>query len=445
MTAMEDALLPDFVYTPDKAISPPERGVRVEYEHNSDGCLPAFTPIAFGVSTDEASRCKIDIRRKPEFDSMMDYMGGDASFAFNHTQTIVLPGPNSGGNLTLRNDGESSFYVKCQDPNGNYNAADFLFTYCVNDGPDTTPPLIVTTSLLNNGPIAYNQSSVDLTVYVNEPANCRWDKLDRDYDEMQNEMDCEIDPTKFNAKMLYECETTLEGLISEKENKFYFRCEDQPGLEETEDESDRNKNTESYEFTLQGTQPLQIDSVKPDGIKLDGPTDKIKVTLEVETSAGYSRGLSTCRYKDANDPSDSYTDFYQTNSHTHSQDLYFYEGNYNYSIMCVDLGGNTAYANAVFEVETDLNSPLIVRAYYEDGYMKLITNEDASCVYGTDGCNYPFDEGIKIQSSQNVNHFVEWNIEEDLFIKCQDIYENKPLPQDTCSMVVRASKYYEAE
>jgi hypothetical protein len=245
--------------------------------------------------------------------------------------------------------------------------------------------------------------------------------------------------------MLYECETTLEGLVSGEENKFYFRCEDQPDLERTEEESDRNKNTESYEFMLQGTQPLQIDSVKPNGETIDGPTDKVKINLEVETSAGYNRGLSICGYKDANDPTDSYTDFYQTNSHTHSQELYFYEGSYNYSIMCVDLGGNTDYANAVFNVETDLDSPLIVRAYYEDGYMKLITNEPAQCVYGIEDCNYPFEEGIKIQSSQEVNHFVEWNTEEDLFIKCQDLYNNQPLPQNTCSIVVRASKYYEGE
>jgi len=443
MVPLEEALLADFAYTPDNAISPPDKGVKVVYDNNQDGCLPAFTPVAFGVNTSEPSRCKLDIARKPDFESMMSYMGNDASFAFEHTQTIVLPGPDATGNLTLRNGGKNSLYVRCQDPNGNYDQANFVFNYCVNDGPDTTPPLIVTTSLLNGGPIAFNQSSVDLTTYVNEPADCRWDYLNRDYDEMENEMDCVSNPTQFNAQMLYECETTLSGLQSAKENKFYFRCEDQPLLEGTEDESDRNQNMESYEFVLQGTLPLQINSIEPNGT-IDGPTDKIKVTLEVETAAGYKEGISICGYKEA-DEFGTHTDFFETNSYVHKQDLWLEEGSYNYSIMCVDLGGNVDYGNAVFDVETDLASPIVVRAYYEEGYMKLITSEEAMCVYGTDDCNYAFVDGIEIQSSQNVNHFVEWNTEEDLYIKCQDSYENQPVPQKECSIVVRASQYYEAE
>jgi len=442
MEPLESALLADFYYTPDNTISPPDRGVEIKYGTAQDTCLPAFTPIAFGVNTSEPSRCKIDVRRTEDFDSMMTYMGDDASFAFEHTQSIVLPGPDTTGNFTLANGGENSLYIRCQDPNGNFDLANFVFNYCVYDGPDTTPPLIVTTSLLNGGPIAFNQSSVDLTVYVNEPADCKWDYLDKSYDEMDKEMVCANNPMEFNAQMLYECETTLEGLISNKENKFYFKCEDQPSLEGTENEADRNENMESYLFTILGTLPLQIDSVLPDKI-IDGPTDKIQVTLEVETSAGYNEGVSICGYKDQDET--GYTDFFNTNSYHHTQDLWLDEDDYNYSIMCVDLGGNAAYGNAVFSVETDLDSPIIVRAYYEDKYMKLITDEKAICVYGTDDCNYAFEDGIEIQSSEEVNHFVEWNTEEDLYIKCKDAYDIQPTPQNTCSIVVRASEYYEAE
>lgn len=443
MTPLESALLADFAYTPDNTISPPDRGVRVVYDNNQDGCLPAFTPISFGVNTSEPSRCKIDVRRTSDFDSMMSYVGEDSSFAFEHTQAIVLPGPDASGNLTLANGGENSLYIRCQDPNGNFDLANFVFNYCVYGGPDTTPPLIVTTSLLNGGPIAFNQSSVDLTVYVNEPSDCKWDYLDKSYGDMDNEMICVDDSTQFNAQMLYECDTTLSGLISNKENKFYFRCKDQP--QPGVDESDRNENMESYVFKLQGTLPLQIDSVLPDET-IDGPTDKIKVTLEVETSAGYKEGISICGYKDQDET--AYTDFFNTNSYYHTQDLWLDEGDYNYSIMCVDLGGNTDYANAVFSVETDTEWPIIVRAYYEDGYMKLITSEEAMCVYGIDSiteCNYPFEDGVEIQSYEEVDHFVEWNTEEDLYIKCKDAYDIQPIPQNTCSMVVRASEYYEAE
>ena len=35
------------------------------------------------------------------------------------------------------------------------------------------------------------------------------------------------------------------------------------------------------------------------------------------------------------------------------------------------------------------------------------------CVYGTEDCNYAFEDGIEIQSYESVDHFVEWNTEED--------------------------------
>jgi len=57
-------------------------------------------------------------------------------------------------------------------------------------GPDTTPPLIVSTNLLNNMPIAFDQSSIDLEIYTNEPADCKWDYLDKDYENMDNSFTC---------------------------------------------------------------------------------------------------------------------------------------------------------------------------------------------------------------------------------------------------------------
>ena len=86
--------------------------------------------------------------------------------------------------------------------NGNHNTANFVFKFCVEEGPDTTPPLIVTTNLLNNMPIAHNQTETDLDVYTNEPADCRWSRLDQSYKEMENNMTCVSRITEWNAQML---------------------------------------------------------------------------------------------------------------------------------------------------------------------------------------------------------------------------------------------------
>ena len=73
---------------------------------------------------------------------------------------MSLPGQSAlkAENLTLENDGQFSLFTRCQDSNGNANTANFVFKYCVEKGPDTTPPLIISTSLLNGMPIAFNQS-----------------------------------------------------------------------------------------------------------------------------------------------------------------------------------------------------------------------------------------------------------------------------------------------
>ncbi len=439
--AWKEALLDDYTYKPDNSISPPDRGVIVFNRDSTTGCAKAFTPLSFGITTDEPAKCKLDYIRKDSFDEMTFYFGGSSLFKYNHTQVMSLPSPSSlsAENLTIENDGEFEVYVRCQDANGNHNIANFVFKYCVEKGPDTTPPLIVTTDLLNNMPIAYNQSSVDIKVYTNEPADCKWSHLDQNYDDMEQDMTCSSSVLEMNAQMLYECSTTLTGIKSRVENKFYFRCKDQPtGVEE----EDRNVNAESYEFVLIGTQPLVIDSVLPNNTIKDS-TETVKVTLEAETSAGYNEGEAVCYYSEAEE-GDSYIMFFNTNSHEHSQELWLAEGEYEYFIKCIDLGGNSDTETVNFNVESDSSAPIVVRAYHEETYLKLVTNEKAECVYDSVDCSYLFDDGTKISVVDDVNHFTNWDTKTSFYVKCQDEYGNQPMPNE-CSIVVKPFEVYEDE
>jgi len=426
----EDALLDRFRYTPDNTISPPDRGVKVENIDSTTKCVKAFSPVAFGVALNEPAQCKLDVLRKNTYDEM-DLYFSSALLQYNHSYTLSLPGANALAqeNITVQNNGQYDIFVRCQDANGNSNVATFVFKYCVEQGPDVTPPLIVSTNFLNNMPIAYNQTSLDLEVYVNEPADCRWSHLDQSYDNMENEMQCPNSIFEMNSQMLYTCTTTLTGIKDRTENKFYFKCKDQPLATE-----DRNTNSESYEFTVIGTQPLVIDSVGPNETVKDS-TLTVKVTLEAETSAGYDEGKAICYYSDTGQ-SNSYNEFYNTNSYVHSQDLYLEEGDYNYFIKCVDLGGNTDTKQTSFHVETDSESPIVVRAYHEASYLVIITNEESECVYSNDDCNYLFDDGTKMTAQDDTKHFTDWNTQREFFIKCKDTYNNQPNPNE-CSIIVR--------
>ena len=432
----EEALLDDYSYNPDNSISPPDRGVKINYLKSQDNCIPAFTPLRFGVQLNEPAKCKIDVLRKENFEGMSVFMSNGIA-KYEHSYALSLPGASAleSENITLENNGNYELYTRCEDANGNSNTATFVFKYCVDPGPDTTAPVIVTTSVLNGVPISFNQSSLDLEVYVNEPSHCKWSHNDQDYENMDEEMTCSTSVFEYNAQMLYKCETSLTGLKNRVENKFYFRCKDQPSSPENE----RNANAESYSFSLFGTRPLVIDSIEPDNETVKDSTDPIKVTLDVETSSGHNEGESICYYSNSGNEN-SYIKFFETSSFEHKQDLFLSEGDYEYFIKCTDFGGNSDYENITFEVETDTNAPIVVRAYKEEKSLKIITNEEAQCSYSTFECNYILEEGTKFTTADDESHFTAWNTQNDLYVKCQDGFGNQPAP-DKCNMIVRASDF----
>lgn len=431
-----DVLDEGYIYSPDDSISPPDRGVEIINDKSSDGCIPPFTPLSFGVALDEPATCKVDDERKENYEDMQLF-ASDGLSRYNHTFSLSLPGPSSSENITVENDGQFSAYIRCKDANDNTNVGNFVFNYCVQEGPDTTPPQIIATSINSGLPIAYNQSSVEgFQLYLNEPAECRWSHNDRDYDLMENEMSCSTSVTEFNAQSLYTCTDTLSGLRDRTENNFYFRCRDQPNAPDNE----RNTNAESRKLSLIGTQPLILDSVSPNETTVSDATDSVRVTLEATTSAGYREGEATCSFSETGNEG-SYIEFANTaRTHEHSQDLFLPEGEYVYFIRCTDLGGNTDEERIEFSVDSDNEAPRVVRAYKEENFLKLITNENGQCVYDTTNCNYLFEDGTSMNTQNDVNHFTEWDKESNLYVKCKDDFGNQPNP-DQCSIIVRTTKF----
>ena len=294
----------------------------------------------------------------------------------------------------------------------------------MDDGPDGTAPEILSTSILNGFPIGFNQSSVELDIFINEPAECKWDKLDKGYDDMENQMICSSQDLIFGP---HKCSTTLTGLKDRVNNDFYFRCEDSSG----------NKNKQSYLFTLIGTQPLVISKLSPQNEIIKDSTDIINVTLEVETNAGSNEGKAICYYKGFA-TNDRFIEFGEPGSFSfqHSQPLYLPEGDYSYDVRCVDLGGNADNGTIVFSVESDNQAPVVVRVYHEGQSLKIVTDEESECFYSNFGCNYLFDDGTKMNSVSNKEHFTDWDPDRNFKLKCRDKFLNEPLP-NSCSIEVR--------
>ena len=432
-------LLDNYEYNPDVATLPPDRGVRINYQGSDDGCIPPFARLTYGISLDKPGRCKITVNNRSINYKTMAIPLSNGLYKYNHTLLAFHGGvsESTGEGFNIPNGGNYEVFIRCESRNGYSNEGTFVFKYCVDDEPDRTAPEIMLTDPLNGWPIQFGQISEDVIVYTDKPADCKWSHNDEDYDLMANTMVCDQSITQVNANLLYQCRTNLTGLLDGVDNNFYFRCKSYP----LNPEEERYKNEESYIYTLIGTRALVIDWAKPDGITIKDATDSVKVTLEAHTSAGYKDGESICYFKESSRPDTSYVQFANTNDFEHSQELWFTEGGYDYSIRCCDLGGNCAVEDISFIVDSDRDAPIIARVYNDNKKLKIITNEEAECVYDLTDCTYNFEDGVAMTTTNKREHLTEWNTNSDFYIKCKDKFANEPFPNE-CSIVARPFSGY---
>jgi hypothetical protein len=436
ISAWEKALTPGYRYVP-LTTQTGDRGVEIKNE-NGDGCVPPFARIDYGIQLDKVGQCRIDFLRKNSFNEMTLpglISGGD--WLKEHSLFSLHGGIDAANaeGIKLPNGGEYEIFVRCMSRNGVANTETFVFKYCVSEQQDTTAPTIKLVDLPSGAPIQSGQTSREVKVYVDKPSDCRWSHTDEDYDTMSGTMSCS---QTIGANTYYKCTGTLTGLKDEVENKFYFRCKSYPANADV----NRTKNEESYQYRLMGTRPLVIDSVSPEsGATIKDATQSVKVTLKAVTSAGYNSGQAKCWYKKKEDADSRYVLFVNTDSYQSDQELWFSKGNYEYTIRCCDLGGNCVAQDTDFSVDTDFVSPIVVRAYNEGGNLKIITDENAQCVYDTTSCSYTFEDGIGMISSDSLSHTTEWNTDNNFYIKCKDEFGNQPAP-DGCSIVIRPFNTY---
>lgn len=428
----------DHVFKPDRSVRPPARGVTIKPKDNE--CIKAFFPLEFKFVTDEPAQCKIDYNLTKGYEEMAFYVSGNSLLDYNHTEKLSLPGPDAlnAANPELKNDGKYNLFIRCRDANGNFNQDPYSVSFCVEKGPDTTPPIIVNVNIPSGNPVQYNKTSFNLEVYINEPSECKWSREDRNYDNMEESMSCDTQVWQMNNLNTYTCRAVLTGIQDRKENKYYFRCKDKPGFAE----GDRNVNTQSYVYTLIGTQPLNILEVSPN-LTIKGSTEVVPVFLKIKTDNGYQNGESLCYYYNDNENKqplreEDYVLFHETKSNEHVQRQDLVARNYTYYFKCVDLGGNAEYKSTKFKVETDRASPKVVRVYREVD-LKVITDEDSQCTYSNENCNFEIESGIEMTSFDNFIHTAEWVLNKNYYIRCKDIYDNQPFP-NVCSIIVRPSQ-----
>lgn len=418
--------------------SPPGPGFNIINLESDDGCLQAFTPLKFGVITQEPAQCKIDFEHTATFDEMKSYIGGSNLFDYEHSEQFTLPGAKvlENSSFALENGKDVTFFIRCMDKNGNENSAEYAVNFCIDPSPDTTPPRIEATSIQNGGCVAENQDEANVEFYTNEPSDCRWSIDDQSYDSMpsENQMQCSNELYQINANQLFTCKTVLKG-IARDQTQFYIRCRDQPKVAI----EDRNTMTESFKFTLRGSDGLRITQVKPNET-IFGGVSPAPIELFVQTKFGCDNGKAVCFYSLTGEQGD-FIQFFDTNNddgiHTQKQSLE--AGDHKYFIKCVDGGGNVAEETIEFKLEIDENAPVIARIYEESQKLKVVTVRPSECSYTLNTCDFSFEEGTQMPIANSTVHFAEWNKENTYYIKCRDEFRNEDAD---CSAIAKPSQFF---
>lgn len=435
ITPNETELTKGYMYS-NVDLSPPGPGFDIVRMDSDNPCVEAFTPLRFGISTNEPAQCKIDFNSTTSFDAMYSFMGGSNLFKYHHYEQFVLPHAEDFGNTSykLRNGRDLTFFVRCQDKNGNANEAEYSVNFCIDPSPDTTAPQIKLTSVENEGCIPATTDSASVEFYVNEPSQCRWSRDDQAYDLMDGTMVCDSQLFQMNALQLYTCRANLTGVTRDLTD-FYVRCQDL----QKKPVNDRNTNQQSYKFSLRGSNMLRLKSFGPNG-KILGGVNPMPVELEAETLFGCEEGKTNC-YFSSNGVDGDYILFATTNEDDgiHNQTLYLSGGEHEYFIKCVDSGGNLLINSTKFNLEIDTSAPIIARIYNDLGQLKIVTLRESECSYSNDNCEFLFDDGISMPKDESKVHFAEWNNQKIYYIKCRDKYRD--LTAD-CSAIVKPTKLF---
>jgi hypothetical protein len=393
---------------------------------STDGeCIKAYTPLTFGVVTNELSHCKFDVAAKSFAE--MNYDLGGASYQYNHTTTFTLPDPSHGQSQGSNWTGGLTFYVKCQDAFGHENPEFYTINSCVKEGPDKTAPVIRALNPENNKMVGFGATSQNFSVVTNELANCKWDSADVSYEAMMNVMTCGDEFGRPSLPQGYLCKGNLA--VGSGENKYYIRCMDQPWLDSLNRSSERNANQEGTLYILKRSdKKITIDWIEPSK-DFETNTEVTTINLEVQTSGGGEWHF--CSYSFSG--YDKMIEMFETgDSKIHKQPLNRPAGTDKIYVKCTDETEDFVQAETEFKIIYDTSSPQIARVWQEGGLIHITTTEDAECVYTTEDCRYSWDKGDSMGNGKE--HTITAVVGKKYYIKCRDEYLNTPRD---CSLVTQ--------
>lgn len=396
---------------------------------------PIYSTIKIGIQTNEPSQCKMSFEHSQLYDDMPSYYFGGSNYNYFHEQLIAYPDTKNvtdGDFLELTKGGsEYQIFIRCVDAVGNSNDKDYVIKMYVSKEPDLTAPVILSTSVGQEVYINSGVNDTEMTVFTNEPSECRWSWIDQKYTDMPDTNTCKslTQPDVLNN---YDCLFSQDGSgnmgqgisgINLKGGQFkdiFVKCQDFAG----------NYNMESYKVRMKGSDALKITNVLPKG-DIFTSERMFNVTLQVGTDGGAElEGQSICKFTSQetlkNNVQGMDSTFITTgNVSIHEQPLYLVSGQHTFYVGCYDVAGNVVYNQTSFSILADTTAPIVQRVYEDTSIQPSIVNvelnEDGLCQYSIDE---PFNYGEGIDMIKDGNVFKVQGGEPRYYIACRDVYEN---------------------
>lgn len=428
--------------------SPPS----ITHSLNPESPIPPYSSVKISLETNEIAECRFSINDPTKTFEEMNY-GFEGTYTTEHEVILNVPGkkPDIFEDIDaeydlISSDGEYELFVSCEDAAGNSNLNPYKIDFIVMDTPDELPPVITNFTPESGSAVPYNTTSKQVTLSLNEPAECKWDFEDKDYDSMNNTMSCDIDVFDEGIIEGYSCSDIFYNVTKDlsENTRYYMKCKDQPWLEGNETELyHRNTNEDSKEFFLRASDKLEIAEISPKDT-LNVGANIGNVSLTVKTSGGSDEGKATCYWGYTfNEYFTSYAKFTKTESSQHSSILTnLTDGNFNIKIRCEDAAGNKVEKNSTLKIRIDSQAPTISRVYNDKGKLYLTTDEPAICkilnfVSPVGNCFFSFssENATELFGNSDKEFETTWKKGFDYFIKCQDFYGNT---NSGCGIIVKA-------
>jgi len=431
-----------------------ENGVEIT---NLDGsCINEFTPVFFTINTSEFATCKMEYNRTNSYEDMSEYFGGTNLYDkehlgfYNMINVDYLLGLLNNDAIDENTKEEliekiryMDMYIRCQDSHENYNIDEYVVRFCVKNGPDLTPPLLIATSPKDKSYVEYGETEKDLSIYIIEPAECKFSyTANLSYDEMENNFNCDTN-IQHATNYGWNCNSTIN--LEGNQTNVYIKCKDQPWLEDStyayllEEGRARNVNAEDYIFTFYASKgTLEISSISPEGEIING-VEPTTIELSAKTTGGATGdGYAVCSYNFKEQGWKAEFQVTGTNEHT-QEGFSINSGNYLLKVICKDSAGNIAEKEQGFSISLDTSAPKVVRAYRSGSSINIVTNEETRCSFNEDTCYFNFDNGTKMDSGALSNsHQTSWKSGAVYHIKCEDIWGNK---NNECAIKISADEF----